>query len=448
MMEWFVIAGGAGGLLLCVILVVRGERSRAKGAQAIATLETQLADRETRIGELLAERDRLRGELGAAREAEARLGAQHEVLEAQMAKHGEELREIQQQSAVQFENLANRIFQEKSDHFTHRSRESLSQVLSPLQEHLKGFQETIRHSLHEETRERVSLKKELERICSLNEAMQVETGNLTQALKGDIRAQGSWGEMMLERILEESGLRRDEDYLLQGRGMKLKHPESGSPSKPDVIIKLPEERHLVIDAKVSLEPYRRLATAPDEESRAELVQSFLAAVRKHVEGLEQRRYQDLEGLSTPDFVLLFMPIEGAYALALQEDPTLHEFAWRRKVILVGPWSLYGSLKTIGSLWSLERQNRNAEEIAKRGGALYDKFVGFLDDLKKVGSQIDSLQRSYHAARSKLSDGRGNLVRQVEELKSLGAKAAKQIPAEFDSEDAQNAPEKSQKAIGE
>jgi DNA recombination protein RmuC len=233
--------------------------------------------------------------------------------------------------------------------------------------------------------------------------------------------------VMLERILESAGLRKGEEYIPQAAGMGLKHPEDGRTQKPDFIIKLPENKHAIIDSKVSLTAYERFCAEENEALRATHLTQFLQSVKAHVKGLEERRYQDTEGLNTPDYVMMFMPIEGAYALAMQQDGELHSYAWDRKIIIVCPSTLFAILKIIASMWKLERQNKNADEIALRGGRLYDKVVGFVSDMVSLGKRLDAAQSEYSEAFGKLSKGTGNILRQAEQLKELGVKNSKNLP---------------------
>jgi DNA recombination protein RmuC len=242
--------------------------------------------------------------------------------------------------------------------------------------------------------------------------------------------------VMLERILESAGLRKGEEYIPQAAGMGLKHPEDGRTQKPDFIIKLPENKHAIIDSKVSLTAYERFCAEENEAARATHLTQFLQSVKAHVKGLEDRRYQDTEGLNTPDYVMMFMPIEGAYALAMQQDGELHSYAWDRKIIIVCPSTLFAILKIIASMWKLERQNKNADEIALRGGRLYDKVVGFVSDMVSLGKRLDAAQSEYSEAFGKLSKGTGNILRQAEQLKELGVKNSKNLPQGLVSDEAE------------
>lgn len=326
----------------------------------------------------------------------------------------------------QFENLANKIFEEKNS----QSKQQLKELLNPLEKDLAGFKTHITESFGNHAKEQFALKNEIQNIVKVSNEMKFQTESLSKALKGDSKVQGNWGEVILERILEASGLRKGENYNAQGAGMGLKHPEHGGTQKPDVIVYLPEGKHAIIDAKVSLTSYERYCADEDDAARTEHLNQFLLSVKSHVRGLEERRYQDTAGLDTPDYVLMFMPIEGAYALAMQQDPELHAHAWDKKVIIVCPSTLFAILKIIASMWKLERQNKNADEIAKRGGALYDKVAGFVGDMLSLGKKLDAAQSEYESALSKLSKGSGNVLRQAQMLQELGVKNAKTIPQDL------------------
>jgi DNA recombination protein RmuC len=287
----------------------------------------------------------------------------------------------------------------------------------------------VDESFGHQAKEQYSLKTEIERIVKVNEQMQSKTDSLTKALRGDVKAQGNWGEVMLERILEESGLRKGIDYTVQASGMGLRGAEYNI-VRPDVIVNLPERKHIIIDSKVSLVAYERYCSEADETLKQAHLREFLKSVKAHVDGLEQRRYQNVEALGTPDFVLMFMPIEGAYSLAIQQNHELHSYAWGKKIVIVCPATLFATLRTIASLWRIELQNQNAQEIARVGGGLYDKFVGFVEDMQAIGIQIDKLHKVYDQARNKLNEGKGNLINRVEKLKDLGAKTSHAIPQEL------------------
>jgi DNA recombination protein RmuC len=343
---------------------------------------------------------------------------------------GTRFAQLEEKFSLQFENLANRIFDEKTDKFKKESQEGIGNLLNPLRERLQEFQKKIDDSFGAQVREQISLKEEIKHIASINAQMSQQTENLTKALKGDVKAQGNWGEVILEKILESSGLRKDIEYKTQGSSMGLRHVDDGSIIKPDVIIMLPEDKHIIVDAKVSLTAYERYCGTEDAGERAQYLRDYLLSIRAHVNGLAQRRYQDTDKLGTPDFVLMFMPIEGAYSLAMQSDTGLHSFAWEKKIVIVCPSTLFVTLKTIESVWRLERQNKNTQDIAKRGSLLYEKIVGFVEDMQKIGDRLNATKEVYDKAIGKLSTGPGNIIRQTEDLKALGVKASKNMPKEL------------------
>lgn len=337
--------------------------------------------------------------------------------------------QLQDQMRLQFEHLARRIFEENSERFTKQSQQGLGELLNPLRERLTEFQTKVDKSFGDQAKEQFALKNEIERIVKVSQTMNMQTENLTKALKGDVKAQGNWGEVVLERILEESGLREGAEYSLQGSGFGLKDAD-GRAQKPDVIIKLPEGKHIIIDAKVSLTHYERYASEPDEVGKKLALKQFIDSVRQHVMGLSAKRYDQQDSLGSPDFVLMFTPIEGAYSLVVQQDPGLHPFAWEKKIVLVCPSTLFATLRTIASVWKNELQNRNVQEIARQGGALYDKFVGFVEDMQDIKKHLERTGGAYGAAMNKLVEGNGSLVTRTENLRKLGAKTAKQLPKEL------------------
>lgn len=359
----------------------------------------------------------------------AKLDSEKQALGEKLQEQQQHAQQLQQQMQLQFENLANKIFTEKNA----ESKKNLQELLSPLKEDLGGFKQHISEKFGEHAREQFALKREIESIVKVSSEMKFQTENLSKALKGDSKVQGNWGEMILERILEASGLRKGENYIVQGTGMGLKHPEDGRAQKPDVVVLLPEGKHVIVDAKVSLTAYERYCSEEETTALEMHLTQFLQSVKAHVKSLEDRRYQDTQGLNAPDYVMMFIPIEGAYALAMQQDAELHAYAWERRIIIVCPSTLFAILKIINSMWKLENQNKNAEEIAKRGGMLYDKIAGFVDDMSTIGKALDKAQEVYDGAFSKLSRGAGNVLRQAEMLKDLGVKASKHIKHASDDE---------------
>ncbi len=391
-----------------------------------AALEAENAQQKTLLHDLAGKCAALELDVRAASDSAARSGAERDALQREIAQRKED----EQTLIARFENLSNRIFEEKSEKFRRQSQEGLNLMLTPLKEKLGEFQKKVDDSFGDQAKEQRSLKDQIKNIVEANAKMTLQAETLASALKGESKVQGNWGEYILEKILEDSGLRQGEDYILQGESLDLVHPDTGGRQRPDVIINLPENKHIVVDSKLSLTHYERFFSEADDTVRPTHLQAFLASVRDRVRELEKARYQDTDKLGTPDVVLMFMPIEGAYALAVQQDPALHEFAWNKRVVIVCPTTLFATLKTVASLWRLERQNRNAQEIAKRGGALYDKMSGLLDDMAKLGNQLKGLEKTYDGAMNKLLTGRGAIVGNVEKLKELGAKTSRALPKRF------------------
>ena len=334
----------------------------------------------------------------------------------------ESLNEAKEALTIQFKNLANEILEDKSKRFTEQNAASLDALLKPLQTKLTEFKEQVNTTYGNEARERFALKSEIERLANLNLRMSDETRSLTQALKGDSKVQGNWGELVLESILESSGLRKGEEYLVQDSHTQT----DGSRLQPDVVVKLPEGRSLVVDSKVSITAYARYAQTSDPaEAELELA-AHIQSLRQHIQGLSGKNYSSLYGVGSVDFVLMFMPIEPAFLLALKNAPNLYQEALAKNIVLVCPSTLMATLRTVAHLWRQDHQNRNALEIAKQCGTLYDKFVGFVDDLEKLGQRLDQAQTSYHDAFNKLKTGKGNLIRTAEKVRELGVKPSKNL----------------------
>ena len=334
----------------------------------------------------------------------------------------ESLNEAKEALTSQFKNLANEILEDKSKRFTEQNVASLDALLKPLQTKLSEFKEQVNTSYGNEARERFALKSEIERLANLNLRMSDETRSLTQALKGDSKVQGNWGELVLESILESSGLRKGEEYLVQDSHTQI----DGSRLQPDVVVKLPEGRSLVVDSKVSITAYSRHAQATDPTVSGQELAAHIQSLRQHIQGLSSKNYSSLYGIGSVDFVLMFVPIEPAFLLALKTAPNLYQEALAKNIVLVCPSTLMATLRTVAHLWRQDHQNRNALEIAKQCGTLYDKFVGFVDDLEKLGQRLDQAQTSYHDAFNKLKSGKGNLIRSAEKVRELGVKPSKNL----------------------
>lgn len=352
-------------------------------------------------------------------QAETNLSNLSEKLDVQTL----ELGKLQEKFQKEFQLIADKILKDNANELSLHHQKELQQLLEPLKTKIKNFEENIEKKYIDETKERTNLKAELSRLLELNNTLNLQAQNLTTALKGENKTQGNWGEMILERILESSGLQKGEEYLTQFSDTNSENRRI----QPDVIIKLPENKHLIIDSKVSLLAYESFISTTDDIVKDSSMKAHLQSIRNHIKTLNEKNYQSASKLESPDFVLLFMPIEAAFSLALQYDAQLFNFAWERKVVLVSPTTLLASLRTISSVWKNERQTKNAQDIAEKAGNLYDKFVGFLKDMENIDKALKSAQNHYNDAFNKLGTGRGNLIKRAEQLKELGAKTNKSIP---------------------
>lgn len=346
----------------------------------------------------------------------ATLEADYRNLEDQIAHQKEEF-------TTQFRNLANDILEEKSRRFTEQNRENIDQILQPLGEKIKNFEKKVEDTYREELRDKAGLLVEIRKLHDLSSRISNDATNLARALKGDTKKQGNWGEVILEKILERSGLTRDIEYRTQ----VVTRNQTGELIKPDLIVNLPDGKHLVIDSKVSLVAYEQFVNADEDLNKEHLLAAHLVSVRNHVRQLSEKVYYSAEILTSPDFTLLFMPIESAFSLAIQGDAELFNFAWDKRIVIVSPTTLLATLRTVASVWKMEKQSKNAIEIARLSGEMYDKFEGFVQDLSKIGKQLKDSQDTYAAAMNKLTDGRGNLIRTAEKIKALGARATKDLP---------------------
>ncbi|MEA3443143.1 MAG: DNA recombination protein RmuC [Bacteroidota bacterium] len=340
-----------------------------------------------------------------------------------LAEQKSEIENIREKFQVEFKNLANEILEEKSRKFTQQNKSNIDEILKPLKEKIKDFERKVEETYDKESKQRFSLKEEVKRLAELNRQVSREASNLTNALKGQVKTQGNWGELILENILEKSGLVKDREYFVQHSFQTVGRKKL----QPDIVISYPGSRHVVIDSKVSLVAYERYSSAETNEEQEIAKKEHLVSIKNHIVELSQKNYQDIYQLTSLDFVMLFLPIEPAYLTVIQSDPELWNYAYNRRILLISPTNLIAALKMVSSLWQQEYQNRNVQEIAKRSGELYDKFVGLYTDLEDIGKKIDASQSAYQAAMNKLSTGKGNLIRRVEAIKKLGAKTRKTLP---------------------
>lgn len=341
-------------------------------------------------------------------------------LETRQKEQKTELEQLQEKFQKEFENLAQKILDEKTQKFTAQNKENLLNILHPLQEKIKTFEQKVETTHKESIDYHAALRQQIIGLKELNAQITKETTNLTKALKGESKTQGNWGELVLERVLEKSGLEKGREYEVQ----QSMTNQDGRRLQPDVLVRLPDGKTLIIDAKVSLNAYERYVNQDDETERSQSLKDHLLSIRRHVEQLSQKSYEDLLAGQTPDFVLMFIPVEPAFALAVNTEPMLYNQAFDKNIIIVTPATLLATLRTVESMWTTRKQQKNAFEIAQQAGALYDKFEGFVNDLIKIGKKMDEAKTEYKNAMNKLTEGRGNLITSVEKLKIMGAKAKK------------------------
>jgi len=403
------LAGAAGYMIGLLLGRARASAAEAK-AERLPQVEGRLIESEQQLNALNAQVATLTMQLTQER------NQSNEKLAL--------LQSAREELTHQFKNLANDILEEKSKRFSEQNQQSLCQLLDPLKTKLQEFQGKVEQVYVQEGKDRSALAEQVRQLMELNKTVSQEANNLTKALKGSNKTQGNWGELVLERVLEGSGLRKGEEYDVQ----ESHTLPDGRRLQPDVVVHLPDDRHLVIDAKATLVAYEDYANAEDEKHRDAALKRHLDAVRSHIKGLSDKNYQDLYGLKSLDFVLMFIPIEPAFMLAVTHDRDLFMDAWNKNVLLVSPSTLLFVVRTVANLWRQEAQTRNAQDIAKRGAELYDKLAGFVEDMESLGTRLNQAQKDYDGAINKLSTGRGNLIRQAEMLKKLGVKPSKSLPA--------------------
>lgn len=439
----YLVAGVVvGGIVAFLFLKLKAQSGQADAGKLLfekeseflaqkAEIEKQGLVWQERYNALKTEADEWKAELQVYREENKALNVRLENAKVQfknqeekLSEQKEELEKIQKRLMVEFENVANKILERNSEKFTAANQKNIGEVLNPLKEKIQLFEKKVDDTYKQGLKDQTDLKAELKKLYDLNNKISEEANNLTKALKGDVKKQGNWGEVVLERILERSGLNEGE----QGYQKQFSDTtEEGKRIQPDIVINLPDSKHIIVDSKVSMIAYERAVNAESEEERVKFVKEHLLSLRTHIKGLSEKHYQTASKLNSPDFVLLFIPIEASFSVAIQEDHEMFSFAWDQKVVIVSPSTLLATLRTISSIWQQENQTRNAIEIAKQGGALYDKFVGFIVDMETIGKNLSTTQKAYESAVNKLHTGAGNLVRRVENIKKLGAKATKELP---------------------
>jgi len=383
-------------------------------------------DRVLRTEQLEAALEEERGRNEQLNARIARAEVEYKNVREKLESQKLEMEELQKKFTMEFENIASKILKQNTQEFASANQKNMGEILNPLKEKILLFEKKVEDTYQKGLKDQTDLRAELKKLYDLNARISEEANNLTKALKSDSKKQGNWGEVVLERVLERSGLTKGQEYETQVRTMG----EDGRSIQPDVVVRLPENKHIIVDSKVSLVAYEAYSSEEDQKKRELHLRQHIESIRNHVKGLSEKNYQHGASFDSPDFVLLFMPIESAFSTAIQADVNLFNFAWEKKIVIVSPTTLLATLTTIASIWKHEKQTQNALEIARQGGALYDKFVGFLKNLDDLGTQINRVSKTYDEAKNKLSDGRGNIIKQVENLKILGAKTNKSIPETF------------------
>jgi len=412
------------GLLLggtVIAIYYRYKKSGQKEADEIRmlTISESLKESQLKVEENQREILELNKQL-SSREADLK------YLQEKLHEQRSETEKIQEKFKLEFKNLANEILEEKTKKFTEQNTSRLSEILNPLSQKIKEFEKKVEDTYEKETQQRISLREEVKKLTELNLEVSKETSNLTRALKGESKTQGNWGEVILESILERSGLVKNREYFVQPS-----YPvESGKRLQPDVVVQYPGQRSVVIDSKVSLTAYEKYVSTDNENKRLSYIKDHLNSLRNHIKELAEKNYQDIYQLQALDFVMMFLPVEPAYHLAIQEDPEIWNVAYEQRILLISPTNLIAALKMVESMWRHEYQNKNVLEIAKQSGALYDKFEGLINDLRDLGKRLESAHGHYQNSMNKLVDGRGSLVSRVENIKKLGAKTKKSLPDEL------------------
>ena len=408
-----VVAGFAAGFVLAFLI--------QKSKQAL--LAAQMASAQTEKDNAATELEKMRAELATKMVEQATTVTKMEGLKEQLAEQKQAMADLQKLLTTEFENMANRILKERAAELSETSKKDLGAILNPLKDNIAEFKQQVREAYSLEMRDKAGLREQLKLLTEQNARISDEANNLTKALKGDVKQQGNWGEIVLERVLEMSGLHIGREFEREA----VSKDDNDANKRPDVIVHLPDNKHVVIDSKVSLVAYDRLVNAPDNAAYETALKDQVSSLKKHVNELAAKNYPNLPGLNAPDFVLMFVPIEAMFSVAVDADKNLFAYAWEKKIVIVSPTTLLATLRTIASIWQQENQTKNAFEIARLGGVLYDKMVGFIDDFQKIKRSLDAADKAYNDALGKMSTGKGNMLNTATRIKELGAKAGKTIP---------------------
>jgi DNA recombination protein RmuC len=419
----FIIALLIGIYLGKSIFSANSKTEKASLDEKINGLVAQIEQFKLQVNQTINEREVIRSEKESLAIQLSKKEVDFENLWERNKEQKEEVNQLQEKFTKEFENLANKILEEKTNKFTEQNKENMKNILSPLQDKIVLFEKKVEDTHKESIDYHAALRQQIVGLSKMNEQMSKETLNLTKALKGDSKMQGNWGELVLERVLEKSGLEKGREYEVQQSFTTTE----GNRVFPDVVINLPDGKKMIVDSKVTLTAYERYINEENDELKSQYLKEHVTAIKRHVDQLGDKNYQDLYQIESPDFVLLFIPIESAFALATNEDTTLYNKAFEKNIVIVTPSTLLATLRTIDSMWANQKQQENALEIARQAGALYDKFEGFVSDLLKVGNKIKDTKTEYDNAMNKLVDGKGNLITSVEKLKKMGAKAKKSLP---------------------
>ncbi len=419
----FFVAIGLGVYFGKLLFSTKSNSEKAALDEKINGLLFQIEQFKSQLNQTAQERETIRSEKDVLAIQLSKKENDFENLWERNKEQKQEVEQLQEKFTKEFENLANKILEEKTNKFTEQNKENLKNILSPLQDKIQLFEKKVEDTHKESIDYHAALRQQILGLREMNEQMSKETLNLTKALKGDSKMQGNWGELILERVLEKSGLEKDREYFVQQSFVT----EDGNRVFPDVVINLPDGKKMVVDSKVTLTAYERYINEESEELKTQYLKEHVISINRHVEQLGSKNYQDLYQMESPDFVLLFIPIESAFAIALNEDTSLYNKAFEKNIVIVTPSTLLATLRTIDSMWTNQKQQENALEIARQAGALYDKFEGFVSDLVKIGKKMEEAKVEYQGAMNKLVDGKGNLITSVEKLKKMGAKAKKSLP---------------------
>lgn len=419
-----IVIGAILGFLIAYLLIKMGKKSMSH-----FSIKAEKDQLEKIVSETTLEKRSLRDQIESLNEkladvksSNAEIKERETHLRERLLNQKKEMQEKEEQLNLQFQNLANRIFEEKSEKFVKKNKETIDVILNPLKEKIKDFEEKVEKAYGDENKERISLKSEIKHLLELNKKLSEEANNLATALKGDNKTQGNWGELVLEKVLENSGLTKGREYEMQ----YAMTSEDGKRHQPDVVVNLPDNKHIIIDSKVSVVAYEKFVNSDDEVDRRQFLKDHVSSVKSHIKNLGEKNYQHNQKLITPDFVLLFIPIESALGLAAGADENLWNYGWERKIVLVSPATLLATLRTVASIWKHENQNINAFEIARQAGTMLDKFSAFTDDMLTIGQRMDMAKKSYESAMNKLVEGKDNLIRKSEKLKELGVKSKKKL----------------------